>query len=125
VEAAASLNPLQRLNLLSSRGYAEVLFSEIESSLTDSGSGSPSLDYRLDLTSAQANLVHDDIAGLCAQVVWLLVSQRITPPETQCGSIYSTRVACGVADCACEGHRPKAKRGEAHPVGAPGFRLEN
>lgn len=108
---AESLNSSQRLHLLSSCRYADQLFSEIESILTASSSKSPFPKYRPDLTPAQAKVVQDYIARLRAQMVRLLASQGITPPEAQFGSIHSIRVTLGFADIACEECRPKSMRG--------------
>lgn len=110
-DPAESLNPSQRLHLLSSCRYADQLLSEIESILTASSSRSPFPRYRPDVTPAQAKVVHDYIARLRAQMVRVLASQGITPPEAQFGSIHSMRVTLGFADIACEECRPQRMRG--------------
>lgn len=110
-EAAESFNPSQRLHLLSSCRYADQLLSEIESILTASSSKSPFPRYRPDMTPAQVKVVRDYIARLRAQMVRVLESQGISPPEPQFGSIHSIRVTLGFADIAFEECRPQRMRG--------------
>jgi GTP-binding protein EngB required for normal cell division len=105
------LNANQKRHLLISAQYADSLLSDIESILASSLSKSPFPKYKLDITPAQAKLVQDYIARIRAQMVQVLKSQGINPPEPELPARRSIRVTLEFCDIAFDECRPKAMRG--------------
>ena len=106
-----SLNSSQSLHLLTSCRYVDQLVSEIESILSASASKSPFPKYRSDLSPVQIKVVQDYIARIRAQMVQVLRSQGINPPEPQLEARHSIRVNLEFADIAFDECRPNAMRG--------------
>jgi len=106
-----SLNASHKLHLLTSCQYADKLLSEIESILVASASKSPFPKYKQDISLPQAKVVQDYIARIRAQMIRVLESQGIQPPEPQFGSVHSIRVTLGFADIAFDECRSKNMRG--------------
>jgi hypothetical protein len=110
-EAPGSLNAPQKQHLLSNCGYADKLLSEIESILAASASKSPFPKYRPDISPSQAKVAQDYLARIRAQMIRVLESQGIRPPEPQFGSLHSIRVTLDFADIAFDECRPQNMRG--------------
>ncbi len=110
-EAANSLNSSHKLHLLTSCQYADKLLGEIESVLIASTSKSPFPKYKPDISPIQAKVVQDYIARIRAQMLRILESQGIQPPEPQFGSVHSIRVAIGFAEITFDECRPQNMRG--------------
>jgi GTP-binding protein EngB required for normal cell division len=106
-----SLNSSQALHLLSSCKYVDQLLSEIESILSASESKSPFPRYGGSLSPVQAKVVRDYIGRIRAQMLQVLKSQGIEPPEPPFEAIRSIRVNLEFADIAFDECRPKAMRG--------------
>ncbi len=106
-----SLNSSQSLHLLTSCRYVDQLLSEIESILSAAASKSPFPKYRSDLSPVQIKVVQDYIARIRAQMVQVLRSQGINPPEPQFEARHAIRVNLEFADIAFDECRPKAMRG--------------
>jgi len=111
VEQRESLNPHQALHLLSSCKYVDELLSEIESILSASESKSPFPKYRGSLSPVQAKVVRDYVARIRTQMLQVLKSQGIDPPEPQFEAARSIRVNLEFADIAFDECRPKAMLG--------------
>jgi GTP-binding protein EngB required for normal cell division len=111
MEPRETLNANHRRHLLTSAQYVDSLLSEIEAILTSAQSKSPFPKYRLDVTPAQAKLVQDYLARIRAQMVQVLKSQGISPPEPLMGARHSIRVTLEFADIAFDECRPDAMRG--------------
>jgi hypothetical protein len=110
-ESAGSLNPSQKLHLLTSCQYADKLLSDVEARLSAATSKSPFPKYSLDLSPAQVKVVQDYIARMRAQMVRILESQGIKPSGPQFGAMHSIRVDRGFIDIAFDECRPKHMRG--------------
>jgi GTP-binding protein EngB required for normal cell division len=108
---SGSLNPSQRLHLLTSCQYADKLLSEIESTLAASQSKSPFPKFKPDISTVQAKVVQDYITRLRAQMVRILDSQGVPIPEPHIGSVHSVRVTLGFVDIAFDECRPKRMAG--------------
>jgi GTP-binding protein EngB required for normal cell division len=111
MEPRETLNSNHKRHLLTSAQYVDSLLSEIEAILTSAQSKSPFPKYRLDITPAQAKLVEDYVARIRAQMVQVLKSQGISPPEPIMGARHSIRVTLEFADIAFDECRPDAMRG--------------
>jgi GTP-binding protein EngB required for normal cell division len=106
-----TLNSNHKRHLLTSAQYADSLLSEIEAILSSAQSKSPFPKYWLDITPAQAKLVQDYIARIRAQMVQVLKSQGISPPEPHMGARHSIRVTLEFVDIAFDECRAEAIRG--------------
>jgi GTP-binding protein EngB required for normal cell division len=111
MEPRETLNSNHKHHLLTSAQYVDSLLSDIEAILTSAQSKSPFPKYWLDVTPAQAKLVQDYIIRIRAQMVQVLKSQGISPPEPQMGARHSIRVTLEFADIAFDECRPDAMRG--------------
>jgi GTP-binding protein EngB required for normal cell division len=106
-----SLNWSHKLHLRTSFKYADELLSDIESVLATSTSKSPFPKYREDLSPVQIKVIQDYTARIRAQMIQLLKSQGISPPERQIGATHAIRVNLEFAIIAFEDCRPDALRG--------------
>jgi GTP-binding protein EngB required for normal cell division len=106
-----SLNSFQTLHLLSTSKYVDQLLSEIESILSASASKSPFPKYRGGLSPVQTKVVHDYVARIRTQMIQILSSQGIEPPDPQIEVVRSIRVNLEFADIAFDECRPEAMRG--------------
>jgi GTP-binding protein EngB required for normal cell division len=111
MEPRETLNSNHKRHLLTGAQYVDSLLSEIEAILTSAQSKSPFPKYRLDVTPAQAKLVQDYLARIRAQMVQVLKSQGISPPEPMMGARHSIRVTLEFADIAFDECSPEAMRG--------------
>lgn len=110
-ESADSLNSSQKLRLLAGFQYADKLLGDIESILDASTSKPAFPRYKPDLSPAQARIVRDYIGRLRSQMIRVLESQGIYPPEPQFGSIHSIRITLGFASIAFDECRAKILSG--------------
>ncbi len=110
-ESADSLNSSQKLHILSSFQYADKLLGDIESILEASSSRTAFPKYKTDVAPAQAKIVRDYIDRLRSQMIRVLESQGIYPPEPRFGSIHSIRVTLGFAGIAFDECRAKVMSG--------------
>lgn len=102
----------QKLHLLTSCQFADKLLGEIESILVAPAAKSPFPKFRQDLSPTQAKVVRDSIARIRSQIVRVLESQCIQPPEAQFGAVHSIRVTLGFAGIAFDECRnPKQQPG--------------
>ncbi len=106
-----TLNSNHKRHLLASAQYVDSLLSEIEAILTSAQSKSPFPKYRLDVTPAEAKLVQDYLMRIRAQMVHVLRSQGISPPDPFMGARHSIRVTLEFADIAFDECRPETMRG--------------
>lgn len=106
-----SLNSSHRLHLLTSFKYVDDLLSDVEAILFSSTSKSPFPKYRPDLLPVQTKVVQDYIALIRAQMVQVLKSQGVSPPEPRSGATHAIRVNLEFADIAFDECRPSALRG--------------
>jgi GTP-binding protein EngB required for normal cell division len=111
MEPHDTLNSYHKRHLLTSAQYVDSLLADIESILTSSLSKSPFPKYQLDITPGQAKLVQDYIARIRTQMIQVLKSQGIVPPEPQLPARRSIRVALDFCDIAFDECRPEAMRG--------------
>jgi GTP-binding protein EngB required for normal cell division len=110
-ESADSLNSSQKLHILSSFQYADKLLGDIESILEASASKTAFPKYKPDVALAQAKIVRDYIERIRSQMIRVLESQGIYPPEPRFGSIHSIRVTLGFAGIAFDECRAKVMSG--------------
>ena len=106
-----SLNSSHKLHLLTSFKYVDDLLSDIESVLVSSASKSPFPKYRDNLLPVQIKVIHDYLARIRAQMVHVLKSQGIEPPDPRFVASRSVRVNLEFADIAFDECRPSALRG--------------
>ena len=111
MDSNGSLNASHKRHLLSHFKYVDDLLSDIESVLVSSGSKSPFPKYRADLSPVQMKVIRDYIAQIRAQMLQVLRSQGISPPEPQFEARRSIRVNLEFADIAFDECRPTAMRG--------------
>jgi len=111
MEPQDSLNSSHKLHLLTSFKYADELLSDIESVLASAASKSPFPKYREDLSPVQIKVVQDYIARIRAQMIQVLKSQGISPPEPRFVATRSVRVNLEFANVAFDECRPAALRG--------------
>ncbi|MGA2131847.1 MAG: dynamin family protein [Bryobacteraceae bacterium] len=97
--------------MLTSCQHADKLLGEIESILVASASKSPFPKFKPDISPSQAKVVQDYIARIRAQMIRVLASQGIAPPEPPFGSLHSIRVTLGFAGIAFDECRPEKLRG--------------
>jgi len=105
------LNSSHKLHLLTNFKYVDGLLSDIESVLVSSASKSPFPKYRADLSPVQMKVIRDYIAQIRAQMLQVLKSQGISPPEPDIPATRSVRVDLVFADIAFDECRPDALRG--------------
>ena len=110
-EAAAGLNSSQRLHLLSSSQHADKLLAEVEAILTASKSKSAFRKYKNSLSPAQAKVVEDYIARIRDQMLRVLESQGVAPPEPSFESVHSIRVTLAFIRIAFQECTPDRMRG--------------
>ena len=110
-EAAAGLNSSQRLHLLSSSQHADRLLAEVEAILTASKSKSAFRKYKNSLSPAQAKVVEDYIARIRDQMLRVLESQGVAPPEPSFESVHSIRVTLAFIRIAFQECTPDRMRG--------------
>ena len=106
-----SLNWSHKLHLSTSFKYVDDLLSDIESILVSSTSKSPFPKYRDDLLPVQIKVIQDYLARIRAQMVHVLKSQGIAPPDPRFIASRSVRVNLEFADIAFDECRPSALRG--------------
>ena len=106
-----SLNWSHKLHLSTSFKYVDDLLSDIESILVSSTSKSPFPKYRDELLPVQVKVIQDYLARIRAQMVHVLKSQGIEPPEPRFIAARSVRVNLEFADIAFDECRPYALRG--------------
>jgi len=111
MDSNGSLNSSHKLHLLTNFKYVDGLLSDIESVLVSSSSKSPFPKYRADLSPVQMKVIRDYIARIRAQMVQVLKSQEISPPEPEIPATRSVRVNLVFADVAFDECRPDALRG--------------
>ncbi len=117
-ESADSLNSSQKLHILSSFQYADKLLGDIESILEASASKTAFPKYKPDVAPAQAKIVRDYIERIRSQMIRVLESQGIYPPEPRFGSIHSIRVTLGFAGIAFDECRAKVMSGYGEMAGS-------
>jgi len=110
-EAAEGLNSSQRLHLLSSSQHADKLLAEVEAILTASKSKSAFRKYKNSLSPAQAKVVEDYIARIRDQMLRVLESQGVAPPEPSFESVHSIRVTLAFIRIAFQECTPDRMRG--------------
>ncbi len=110
-EATAGLNSAQRLHLLTSSQHADKLLAEVEAILTASKSKSAFRKYNNSLSPAQAKVVEDYIARIRSQMLRVLESQGIAPPEPPFESVHSIRVTLAFIRIAFQECTPDRMRG--------------
>ena len=110
-EAAVGLNSSQRLHLLSSSQHADKLLAEVEAILTASKSKSAFRKYKNSLSPAQAKVVEDYIARIRDQMLRVLESQGVAPPEPSFESVHSIRVTLAFIRIAFQECTPDRMRG--------------
>ena len=81
MESPDSLNSSHKHHLQTSFKYVDELLSDVESILVSSTSKSPFPKYRGDLSPVQIKGVQDYIARIRAQMIQVLKSQGISPPN--------------------------------------------
>jgi GTP-binding protein EngB required for normal cell division len=113
-----SLNSSQKLRLLSGFQYADKLLDDIESILDASASKPAFPRYKPDVSPAQAKIVRDYIERIRSQMVRVLDSQGISPPEPQFGSVHSIRITLGFAGIAFDECRAKVLGGYGEMPGS-------
>ena len=106
-----SLNWSHKLHLSTSFKYVDDLLADIESILVSSTSKSPFPKYRDDLLPVQIKVIQDYLARIRAQMVHVLKSQGIAPPDPRFIASRSVRVNLEFADIAFDECRPSALRG--------------
>jgi GTP-binding protein EngB required for normal cell division len=111
MDSNGSLNSSHRRHLLSHFKYVDDLLSDIESVLVSSASKSPFPKYRADLSPVQTKVIRDYIAQIRAQMLQVLKSQGISPPDPDVPATRSVRVNLVFADIAIDECRPDALRG--------------
>ena len=92
MESHDALNSSHKHHLLTSFKYVDELLSDVESILLSSTSKSPFPKYRGDLSPVQIKVVQDYIARIRAQMIQVLKSQGISPPERRVGATHAIRV---------------------------------
>src|ERR1035438_7845135 len=117
-ESADSLNSSQKLHILSSFQYADKLLGDIESILDASASRTAFPKYKPDVAPAQAKIVRDYIERIRSQMIRVLESQGIYPPEPRFGSVHSIRVTLGFAGIAFDECRAKVMSGYGEMAGS-------
>jgi GTP-binding protein EngB required for normal cell division len=111
MDSNGSLNSSHKHHLLTHFKYVDDLLSDVESVLVSSGSKSPFPKYRADLSPVQMKVIRDYIAQIRAQMLQVLKSQGISPPEPDIPATRSVRVNLVFADIAFDECRPDALRG--------------
>ncbi|HTT23168.1 MAG TPA: dynamin family protein [Candidatus Sulfotelmatobacter sp.] len=106
-----SLNAFHKRHLLTSFKYVDDLLADVEAILFHTASKSPFPKYRGSLTPVQMKVVQDYIARIRAQMIHVLKSRGISPPEPQFRVIHSIKVNLEFADIAFDECRPAALRG--------------
>lgn len=110
-EGAAGLNSSQRLHLLSSSQHADKLLADVEAILTASKSKSAFRKYKNSLSPAQVKVVEDYIARIRDQMLRVLDSQGVAPPEASFESVHSIRVTLAFIRIAFQECTPDRMRG--------------
>ena len=110
-DANAGLNSSQRLHLLSSSQHADKLLADVESILTASKSKSAFRKFKNPLSPAQAKVVEDYVSRIRTQMVRVLESQGIAPPEPSFESVHSIRVNLAFIRIAFQECTPDRMRG--------------
>ena len=111
MESHDALNSSHKHHLLTSFKYVDELLSDVESILLSSTSKSPFPRYRADLSPVQIKVVQDYIARIRAQMIQVLKSQGISPPERRVGATHAIRVNLEFTTIAFDDCRPAALRG--------------
>lgn len=111
MDSNGSLDSSHKLHLLTNFKYVDGLLSDIESVLVSSSSKSPFPKYRADLSPVQMKVIRDYIARIRAQMVQVLKSQGISPPEPEIPATRSVRVNLVFANVAFDECQPDALRG--------------
>jgi len=106
-----SLNSSHKHHLLTSFKHVDDLLSDIESILASSTSMSPFPKYRQAILPVQIKVVQDYIARIRAQMIQVLKSQDISPPDPQFAATRSVRVNLEFAEIAFDECGPDALRG--------------
>ena len=111
MESPDALNSSHKHHLQTSFKYVDDLLSDVESILLSSTSKSPFPRYRGDLSPVQIKVVQDYIARIRAQMIQVLKSQGISPPERRIGATHAIRVNLEFTNIAFDDCRPAALRG--------------
>ncbi len=111
MESHDALNSSHKHHLLTSFKYVDELLSDVESILLSSTSKSPFPRYRADLSPVQIKVVQDYIARIRAQMIQVLKSRGISPPERRVGATHAIRVNLEFTTIAFDDCRPAALRG--------------